>query len=118
MFDKGILASAQELGASSQVRWGLDQGLWSFKTHSPYEFFQMLKAYAVRDFIHDIDMPVWIADGVYEGFFQGQSQQVKDALGENATLHVFTGPAGYHCQVGALQEMARVMFAWLSKALG
>ena len=117
-FDKALFASVQAPGTSSQVRWGLDQGLWSFKTHSPYDFFQMTKAYAVKDFIHNIDIPVWIADGVYEGFFQGQSAQVKDALGENATLHVFTGPAGYHCQVGALQELARVLFAWLNKTLG
>ncbi|KAK3615550.1 hypothetical protein LTR56_026522 [Elasticomyces elasticus] len=97
-FDKALFAAVQAPETSSQVRWGLDQGLWSFKTHSPYDFFQMTKAYAVKDFVHDIAIPVWIADGVYEGFFQGQSAQVKDALGPNATLHVFTGPAGYHCQ--------------------
>ena len=63
-------------------------------------------------------MPVFVGDAEYEVFFQGQSAQVKDAIGDNATLHDFTGAAGYHCQTGAGQELTRTMFAWLHKTLG
>ena len=40
-----------------------------------------------------------------------------DALGEKATLHVFNGTAGYHCQTGAGQELTRTIFAWLNETL-
>jgi hypothetical protein len=53
-----------------------------------------------------------------EGFFVGQSAKVKEALGEQATYHLFKGTAGYHCQLGAFNELNRVMFSWLKKILG
>lgn len=77
----------------------------------------MSKQYTVQDIINRIQVPVWIADGEYESFYPGQAEMVKIALGDNATLHVFQGVAGYHCQGGALQEMTRVVIGWLNKTL-
>jgi hypothetical protein len=65
-----------------------------------------------------IGMPVWIADAEFEGFFKGEPQRVKDALGDKATFHLFSGEAGYHTQSGAFQEMNRVIFGWLHQTLG
>lgn len=110
-----VLASPE---APSSVRWALEQGLWSFKTRSVYDFFQQCKAYTLEGVVGKISMPVWTADAEYESFFPGQSRRVKDALGERATYHLFEGSAGYHCQVGAVQELVRSMFAWLGEALG
>ena len=100
------------------IRWGLQRGLWAFKIKSPYDYFQAFKKYTLKGGIADrIKIPVWLADGEYETLMAGQSQRVKKALGENAELHMFNGTAGFHCQTGALQELARVMFAWLDKTL-
>ncbi|VUC22982.1 unnamed protein product [Clonostachys rosea] len=74
--------------------------------------------YTLKDAIGRIKVPAWIADAELEGFFLGQPQKVKDALGEKPSLHPFTGTAGYHCQAGVLQELNRAIFAWLHKTLG
>lgn len=117
-FDEAALALRTNPDVPSTVRWGLEHGLWSFNTKSPYEFFELLKLHTIKDVVHQIQMPVWIADAEFEGFFRGQAPKVKDALGDLATLHVFRGTAGYHCQIGAFQELGRVMFAWLNQTLG
>ncbi|KAF4459539.1 hypothetical protein FALBO_13703 [Fusarium albosuccineum] len=116
-FDKAITAFRNSPNVPTQVAWGIDQGLWSFKAKSPYDFFQMTKQHTLKNVVHRVKAPVWIADAEYEGFFSGQSAKVKKALGDLAELHVFRGAAGYHCQSGAAQEMMRVMFSWLHKTL-
>ncbi|KAM0418794.1 hypothetical protein ACHAPT_012304 [Fusarium lateritium] len=117
-FDKAVHDLQHDPDVSTTVRWGILQGLWSFKTTSPYDFFQLARKYTLKGGITDkIQMPVWIADGEYETTLPGQSQLVKNALSDRAELHVFNGSAGYHCQTGAPQELNRVMFAWLDKTL-
>ncbi|KAK7211530.1 hypothetical protein V2G26_018708 [Clonostachys chloroleuca] len=117
-FDETALSLLSNPNVSSQIRWGIEHGMWAFKTRSPYDFFHQTEQYTLKDVISSIKVPVWIADAELEGFFRGQPQKVKEALGEKATLHPFTGTAGYHCQAGALQELNRAIFAWLHKTLG
>lgn len=117
-FDAEVAARRASGNLSTTAAWGIDQGLWSFYTHSPSELFDRGRAYHLRDVAHKIKMPVFVGDAAYDFSFPGQAQQVKDAIGENATLHRFTGTAGYHCQTAALQELSRSMFAWLGKTLG
>ncbi|KAJ5895335.1 hydrolases or acyltransferase [Penicillium taxi] len=117
-FDNKILSLREAGKLSTAAAWGLDQGLWSFYTHSPSDFFNQSKQYRLEDVVDKIKMPVFIGDAEYENFLPGQPKQVKDALGDRATLHAFLGVAGYHCQTGATQEMARAIFAWLNKSLG
>lgn len=117
-FDRELLTLREAGKLSTNAAWGLDQGLWSFHTHSPSEFFNQSKCYRLKDVVNKIEMPVFVGNADYDAFFQGQPKQVKDALGDKATLHNFTGVAGYHCQTGAEQEMARTIFAWLNKTLG
>lgn len=116
-FDDAVVALRQSGMAPTTIAWGIDQGLWTFNTHSPFDFFNQTKQFDLASVVDKIQMPVWIADAEFEGFFPGQPQRVADALGDRATLHKFTGVAGYHCQVGAGQELARVIFAWLNKTL-
>ena len=49
--------------------------------------------------------------------YEFEAPKVKAALGDRADFHLFTGVAGYHCQVGAAQELTRTVFAWLNKTL-
>lgn len=104
---------------TTTFKWGLLQGLWSFKTKSPYEFFRMMENYTMEGGVAErINVPTWIADAEFEHAQPGQSKKVAEALGDLAELHLFEGPAGYHCQSGAAQELGRVVFAWLDKTLG
>ncbi|KAF5026421.1 hypothetical protein F66182_1486 [Fusarium sp. NRRL 66182] len=117
-FDEAMHSLIKDPEAPSTVKWGMLQGLWAFTTKSPYEFFQIIKKFTLEGGVLDrVQMPVWIADGEYEDLMAGQSQLVKDALGERAELHMFNGSAGFHCQTGAPQEMGRVLFAWLDETL-
>lgn len=116
-FDEVIMAALAAGEFSTESAWGIEQGLWSFHTHSPFEFFNMTKQYNIKDVVDKITQPTWIANSEDDMFLPGQPQKVKDALGEKATLQNFTGVAGYHCQVGAAQELTRTMFAWLNKTL-
>jgi pimeloyl-ACP methyl ester carboxylesterase len=117
-FDALASSLADAPNAPTALKWGIEQGLWSFKTKSAYDFMQTTKLYNLKDVIHKIPIPVWTADAEFEDFFVNQSMKVKEALGDQATYHRFEGAAGYHCQVGAFQELNRVMFSWLAKTLG
>lgn len=116
-FDDTVLSLRDAGSLPTQAAWGLDYGLWAFKTHSPSEFFNLAKSYNIGDVVDRIEMPVFVGDAEFEGIFPGQPRKVADALGERGTLHVFEGVAGYHCQTGAQQELARTMFAWLNTVL-
>lgn len=116
-FDNEVLTLRDAGELPTEAAWGLDYGLWAFRTHSPSDFFTLAKEYTIKDFVHQIDMPVFVGDAEFETVFMGQPKKVKDALGDKGTLHKFTGVAGYHCQSGAQQEMVRTVFAWLNKTL-
>ncbi|TLD09584.1 hypothetical protein E2P81_ATG10229 [Venturia nashicola] len=117
-FDALAASLADAPDAPTSIKWGIEQGLWSFNMKSAYDFMQTTKLYNLSDVIHKISMPVWTADAEFEGFFVNQSMKVKEALGDQATYHQFKGVAGYHCQVGAFEELNRVMFSWLARTLG
>ncbi|KAJ5172203.1 Alpha/Beta hydrolase protein [Penicillium capsulatum] len=117
-FDHKLLSLREAGKLATSAAWGLDYGLWSFNTHSPSEFFTQSKLFRLEDVVDKIKMPVFVGDAEFENIFQGQPKQVKDALGDKATLHLFPGVAGYHCQTGAGQDLTRTIFAWLHKTLG
>lgn len=114
-FDSKLLELHATNQLSTMAAWGLDQGLWSFYTHSPFEFITKAKEYEVSDFVKKIKVPVFIGNGEFDVFVTGQPATLKQALGILGTLHDFNGTAGYHCQIGATQEMVRSFFAWLNK---
>lgn len=116
-FDSKLLELRDNNQLSTNAAWALDQGLWSFYTHSPFDLLTKAKDYAVSDFVNNITVPVFIGNGEYDDLAPGQAAKVKQALGDLGTLHDFNGTAGYHCQTGATQEMVRSVFAWLNKTL-
>jgi hypothetical protein len=116
-FDQEVFSLRETGKLSTNAAWGLDQGLWSFYTHSPSNFFTQTKQYSLKDIASKIKMPVFVGNADYDSEYPGQAIEVKAALGDIATLHNFTGVAGYHCQTGAGQELSRTMFAWLYKTI-
>ena len=118
-FDNLTLSMRDAGKFPTNAAWGLDQGLWSFNTHSPSEFFTRTKQFQLQDVADRIKLPVFVGEAEYDDYFPAvQPQNVKNALGDYATLHRFNGTAGLHCQSGATQEMSRTIFAWLKKTLG
>ncbi|KAJ5116668.1 hypothetical protein N7456_001016 [Penicillium angulare] len=116
-FDKELFSLRKSGKLSTNAAWGLDQGLWSFYTHSPSDFLTQSKQFQLEDVVDKIDMPVFVGDGEYDDLTPGQAITVAKALGNKATLYQFNGTSGYHCQTGALQDLTRTMFAWIHKTL-
>ena len=117
-FDEKVLGLREAGKFPTMAAWGIDQGLWSFRTHSPSHFFNMTKEFHLKDVVHKINVPMFVGDSEFETVFMGQPPKVKKALGDKGTLHTFKGVPGYHCQTGAGQEMSRTIFTWLHKTLG
>ncbi|KAL4966323.1 alpha/beta hydrolase [Aspergillus stella-maris] len=116
-FDETVLSLREENRLPVESAWGIDQGLWAFYTRSLADFFTRTKQYNLEDLAHLIDIPVFVGDAEFETIFKGQPKKVQEAIGDKATLHVFNGTAGYHCQSGAGMELARTIFGWLNRTL-
>ncbi|KAL8727356.1 MAG: hypothetical protein Q9166_006124 [cf. Caloplaca sp. 2 TL-2023] len=116
-FDEAVLSFVKNPDTPTSPRCGAEQGLWSLNFPSPYEYYQLVKAYRAEDWIDQSKVPAWVVDVSDEGFFPNQSIRVAEALGDKAAYHLITGPSSYHCQVGSLQDLDRVMWAWLNKML-
>ncbi|KAF9774435.1 hypothetical protein IL306_007560 [Fusarium sp. DS 682] len=99
----------------STFRWGIDQGEWSFKTHSAYTFLQKTEAYTLEGIVDKIKAPVFVGDGQNDMFFPGQAKKLAKQLESQATYHLFETiqGAGLHCQVGGYVLMNQVSLDWL-----
>ncbi|KAJ4249075.1 hypothetical protein NW762_012407 [Fusarium torreyae] len=113
--DKEILEVQNDPQAPSTIRWGIDQGKWSFKTESAYEFLKESQAYTMKGIVNKIKAPVFVGDGQNDMFFPGQAKELAKQLGDRATYHLFENiqGAGEHCQVGAYVQMNQVALDWL-----
>jgi dienelactone hydrolase len=107
----GALASPQ---LDTTTRWFLEQGLWAFNTHSPYDFLVQLQAYTLEDVVQNISSPVFVAEADQDPNFPGQARQLADMLGDRATYHLFRGVdgAGLHCSLGASVLLNQVILDW------
>jgi dienelactone hydrolase len=61
--------------ASSSARWGIDQGLWAFKTHSTYNLLQQAAAYKVENITYLLNMPIFVGNAVDDTDFPGQAME-------------------------------------------
>ena len=101
----------------SEFRWGVEQGLWSFKIRSPFDFLRKAQEMTMANLTQKIQVPVFVGNAESEVFFRGQPRKLADALGTMATYHEFKDEeaAGSHCQVGAAVRMNEVVFGWLNE---
>lgn len=101
--------------APTTVRWGLNQGLWTFKTQSAYDYAVMTQAYTLEGIVSQIKAPVFIGEAESDMFFAGQATKLAQELGDLGTYHLFENiaGAGEHCQVGASTSMNQVSLDWL-----
>ncbi|KAH7134047.1 2,6-dihydropseudooxynicotine hydrolase [Dactylonectria macrodidyma] len=85
------------------VRWGIEQGLWSFNVNSASEWMEMTRAITLKGTEHLIQCLIWVGEAESDQFFHGQPEKARDALGDKATYVSLTSKdaAGNHCHVGA-----------------
>ncbi|KAJ3495277.1 hypothetical protein NLG97_g3516 [Lecanicillium saksenae] len=98
------------------IRWGLEQGRWSFKADDFFDFATMVAKYNLDGVAEKIKQPIFIGDAELDLFFPGQAQQLADAAtgSSNKIIHYFKGAegAGEHCAVGASVYQNQVLYDW------
>jgi pimeloyl-ACP methyl ester carboxylesterase len=97
------------------IRWGINQGEWTFKTQSAYDFASMAQEYTLKGLVDKIKAPVFIGEAESDLFFDGQATKLAKELGDLGTYHLFKNVlgAGVHCQIGASVSMNQVSLDWL-----
>ncbi|KAK2872127.1 hypothetical protein FQN49_002537 [Arthroderma sp. PD_2] len=120
LFDSIMGEIIADPSTSSNIRWVVQQGLWSFNTESPFEWLSKTQAYNVDGFIQNITMPVFVANAQNEQFFPGQAKALADKLDNKlATYHEFSAVegAGEHCSLGASVLANQVTLDWFEDIL-
>ncbi|KAL7903405.1 Alpha/Beta hydrolase protein [Trichoderma sp. SZMC 28014] len=111
-----ILASP---GAPTPLRWAVTHGLWAFNTKSPYEWAAKFLDFKLGDAIHKIKVPFFVADAEDDDVMAREAKDVAEAVGENATYHLFETEdgAGAHCSIGAAVLQNQVVFDWFQEVV-
>ena len=106
---------------STQVRWGLRNGMWVFGADSFADLVRRAREYTLDGIAHQITAPTLILDPENDQYLKGQPQLVEKALtGASTTLVTLTEHegAGEHTHAGGLGRAHQVIFDWLDTTLG
>lgn len=116
-FDRGAREAA---AADTTLKWGLDNGLFTFKASSPSDYFLKCSEYTLENVADRISCPTLVVESENEAFFRGQAMRLFEALKCPKDFMMFTEEegAGEHCQVGAGIYAGARIFDWLAKTLG
>ncbi|MET9359306.1 alpha/beta hydrolase [Streptomyces sp. NPDC006632] len=115
--EAALAAAAAE---NTQVRWALDNGVWTVGAHSYADLVRRSRAYSLEGSADKIVAPTLVLDAENDQFFKGQPRLLADRLvNAPATLVTLSEAegAGEHCHVGAFHRAHQVMFDWLDTAL-
>jgi len=105
---------------STQLRWGLRNGMWVFGAGSFADLIRKAGDYTLDGIAHQITAPTLIMDPDNDRYLMGQPQLVQKALtAASTTLVTLTSAegAGEHTHAGALGRAHPVMFDWLDTTL-
>ena len=108
------------MALSTNVRWGLRNGMWVFGADSFADLIRMARDYTLDGIAHQIVAPTLIMDPENDKFLKGQPQLVEKALtSASTTLVTLTSAegAGEHTHAGALGRAHQIMFDWLDATL-
>ena len=101
--------------------WFHDDLKYTFHTNSAFEACKIAEKMTLKNGVAEkIRMPALIGEAADDIFFDGQPQQVIQAIGNNATLKTFGTELGsqLHCQSGALVHMNQEIFEWFAGVVG
>ncbi len=105
---------------STQVRWGLRNGMWVFGADSFADLIRRVRDYTLDGIAQQIVAPTLIMDPENDQYLKGQPQLVEKALtGASTTLVTLTESegAGEHTHAGGLGRAHQTMFDWLDTTL-
>lgn len=103
-------------GTSTQFKWAMDQGMWSFNTDSPFAWMNKMGDMTItEDMLKNITAPVFVASAEDDSVAPGQPEEMARLLGDQATYHLFETKlgAGEHCSLGAEPRLAMITMDWL-----
>lgn len=99
------------------IRWGMEQGRWSFKSDDFFDFATDVQKYTLADVAGKITQPIFIGDAELDQFFPGQAQALSDAATKSTNKVIYDFKAAYgageHCSVGAGIYQNQVLFDWM-----
>ncbi|MFI8461111.1 alpha/beta hydrolase family protein [Kitasatospora sp. NPDC085464] len=104
---------------STQLRWALRNGVWTFGATGPADYLRRTAPYTLEGHAPLITCPTLVLDAENDQFFQGQPHQVQAALTCPHTLLTLTEAegAGEHCHMGAMARLHQSVFDWLDTTL-
>ena len=105
---------------STQVRWGLRNGMWVFGARSFADLIRGAREYTLDGVAQQITAPTLILDPEHDQYLKGQPQLVENALtGAATTLVTLTEEegAGEHTHAGGLGRAHQAIFDWLDATL-
>ena len=107
------------MSASSQVRWGLQNGMWAMGADTPAEYLRMTTAYTLDGVADRITCPTLVMDAENDQFLKGQPEEVHQKLSAPTTLITLREAegAGEHCHMGAMSRLHQCIFDWLAETL-
>ena len=118
-FDAYMFQVMADPKTPTSTRWGFQQGLWAFKTTSPYDYMTQVQQYTLtNELLGNITAPVFVGMGM-DDITSVDAPLLEQALGEKGTLFRFGSDvgAGEHCQIGAEDYLAQVTMDWFQDVL-
>ena len=105
---------------STDSRWGIENGMFTFAASSPADYFVKALDYTLAGVAEKIDCPTLVIDSEADPWYPGQARQLFDALTCDKTFVSFTAEEGAedHCQVGSPLLSAQRTFDWLEETFG
>jgi dienelactone hydrolase len=105
------------MDASTDSRWGIENGIFTFRASSPADYFLKALDYTLAGVAEKITCPTLVVDSEGDRWYPGQARQLFDALTCDKTFVNFTAAEGAedHCQAGSPLLSAQRMFDWLQE---
>jgi len=102
--------------ASTDSRWGIENGMFTFRASSPADYFVKALDYTLAGIAEKITCPMLVID---DPWYPGQARQLFEALTCPKTFMVFTAEEGAedHCQLGSPLLSGQRIFDWLQETL-
>ena len=107
------------MAKSTQVRWTLENGQYTFGADSIADLFDKTEEYTLANVVDQISCPVLVCKADADIFFKGQPELLFDGLTSPKTFMAF-GKQDYaeeHCHMGGLTYFNQKMLGWLEETL-
>jgi alpha-beta hydrolase superfamily lysophospholipase len=107
-----------KLQRDTTQRFILGRGMWVHGATTPWEYFNMFRAYSLADVAKNIQCPTFV-DEAENDRRRGGGKDLYDALQcpKEYVLFAASEGAGEHCEAGAREVFFQKMFDWLDPIL-